>query len=62
MLLLLRSLLEATAPVVVAAGGTGEPRRRPAAESSGWVAPARSPVPRRNKQALLLTALPLLRH
>lgn len=60
MLLLFRSLLEATAPVVVDAGQGGAPRRSPRNES-GWVSPPANPVPRRNRLAAMLTVLPVLR-
>lgn len=60
MLLLFRSLLEAAAPVVVTASQGGAPRRHPRNET-GWVAPSPDPARRRNKLALLLTALPVLR-
>ena len=60
MLLLFRTLLESASPVVVETATGGAPRRHPRNET-GWVAPSPDPARRRNKLALLLTALPVLR-
>ena len=51
---------QAVTPVVVEAGQGGAPRRRPH-NDSGWVSTPHNPVPRRNRLAVMLTALPVLR-
>lgn len=58
MLLLFRSLLESSAPIATAQGGA--PRRHPSNDTV-WASPPHNPVPRRNRLAVMLTALPVLR-